>query len=348
MDGFVFVGFIVMVLIIVVYLVTITILHYYRNPIDGTVCSGQSIVTRNNLGERGEMGNHLFQLACVVAAGERSGAKVVLPPSVLQYPIAQLIDLSQFEFGTPPIDAVFHEYDNYEEIIIPADGRTYNVSGYRQAYHYFEDFRDLIRSTMKPRPQLLEQVRATLPEKYIAVHVRLGDYIKPMHSIPVLREFTRCTLEYYRRAVQHIRKLHPHCPVLVCTNSPDQVAPLLSHIDAKAQLTQAQNGVRPNLYDFCVLYQATAVVISNSTFSWWASYLRPGRPVVAPSPWWDPVGFVGTAMGLDGPYLHYPEWGLLNPETGAIVRRPHSKVGERPDTNSDTLNIYRLVRGMVQ
>jgi hypothetical protein len=266
----------------------------------------------------------------------------------MTHPIADVCDLTEYELGTPKVDAVFHEYDNYEAITIPPDGRTYDISGYRQAYQYFEDCRDLIRQKLRPNAELLSRVQGTVPSQYIAVHIRMGDYLKPMHTIPMLREFTRCTVQYYHTAVQHIKKVYPKAAILVCTNSPKLVQPLLPQIDSEARLTQSVDGTRPDLYDFAVIYLASAVVMSNSTFSWWAAYLRPGRPVVAPSPWWDPVGFVGTAMGLDGPYLHYPEWGLLDPQTGAIVRRPHSTVGDRPDTNSDTLNIYRLFRGMIQ
>lgn len=353
LDRFLLVGLIIVALIIMVYLVTVTVLHYWRNPTAATAVEPEgmhtpSTVTRANLGERGEMGNHMFQLACVLAAAHRSQAQVVLPPEVMQHPISDLCDLTGYTLGNPPVDAVFHEYDNYEAITIPADGRCYDISGYRQAYQYFEDSKDMIRERMRPRPSLVSAVAPTVPPQYIAVHIRMGDYIKPMHTIPMLREFTRCTIAYYAAAVQHIKKLYPDLPVLVCTNSPKLVGPLLSQIDPTAQLSTPVAGVRPQLYDFCVLYLASAVVMSNSTFSWWAAYLRPGRPVVAPSPWWDPAGFVGTAMGLDGPYLHYPEWGLLSPETGAIVRRPYSTEGERPDTNDDTLNIYRLFRGMIQ
>ena len=105
--------------------------------------------------------------------------------------------------------------------------------------------------------------------------------------------------------------------------------------------------ISPKFTDFCTLYLAEGLVISNSTYSWWAAYLRNNRTIICPTPWWDPVGFIGTGMGLNGPYLHYPEWWLLDADNGNIVRAPNSEEGEMEDTNSDTLNLYRMVRGIL-
>jgi hypothetical protein len=238
-------------------------------------------------------------------------------------------------------EATFYEYDNYEEIQIPPDGRIYEIRGYRQAYRYFEDIASNIRQTFIPRQSILDEVRVILPNYYIAVHIRRGDYIKAMHAIPLLREFKTCTLEYYKAGIRLLREKYPDCPLLVCTDSPNWVKPILSELDSNAILAPIPENMLSKFSDFCTLYLAEAVVMSNSTYSWWASYLRNNRLIICPSPWWDPSGFVGTAMGLDGPYLHYPEWILLNADTGQSVKEPQF------DTNKDTLNLYKLLRGLI-
>jgi hypothetical protein len=43
------------------------------------------------------------------------------------------------------------------------------------------------------------------------------------------------------------------------------------------------------LDEMLLMSRAPALVTANSSFSWWAAWLgdRPGRPVVAPRPWFD-------------------------------------------------------------
>ena len=356
MDMWFVSGFIVLIIIVVIYLGTMFLLYLRQNPTPNSLhqtrgpelgTPGKSIVTHTYIGSRGDMGNQIFQLASIIAAGARSNASVVFPTRLSSLPIIDLFDLTHFEWKDVVPDSTFYEYDNYEEIIVPSDGRIYDVSGYRQSYMYFDDSSDLIRDIFTPKPHISEAVRSVVPAEYIAVHIRKGDYIKLIHSFPLLREFRRCQLNYYKEGILRLRKIYPDCPLLVCTDSPKWVTPLLSELDPKAVLAPTVTNISPKYTDFVVLYHSLGVVMSNSTFSWWACYSNPGRPIFAPSPWWDPDGFIGTAMGLDGPYLHYPDWYLLDPDTGNLVRSPHSKLGERPDSNPDTLHIYRLVRGLL-
>lgn len=328
---------------------TLLLLYINKNPSiyqnnDG---NKQSIVTYNNLGKRGDMGNQLFQLACVIAAANRSNAKIVLPTSVLSLPLAKLFNMDQFEVKDLIPDAIYHEYDNYENIIIPKDGRIYNISGYRQAYKYFDDQSATVRKLLTPKIELINSVKNIVPSKYIAVHIRKGDYVKLIHKVPLLREFRRCQLQYYREGIKKLREYYHDYPLLVCTDSPKLITPILSELDNKAILAPSINNISPKFTDFIILYLANGLVMSNSTYSWMSSYLNPYKTVVCPTPWWDPDGFIGTSMGLNGPYMHYPEWWLLDADNGAIIREPYSNYGEKADNNHETLNIFRLVRGLL-
>lgn len=345
MNNFFLIGVVVLIVLIIL-LVGAYVVIWMTQP--EYVDSGQaSIVTHSKLGHRGEMGNQMFQIATLVSAGKRSQAQVVLPPKINDEPIMGLFDLSQYPQGKLEIDARFYEYDNYQHIDIPRNGKVYDIAGYRQAYHYFLDNEDGVRKLFTPREEVMQVVQQQLPSHYIAVHMRRGDYMKPMHYIPLLREFRRCQLAYYREGVRRLRLRYPTYPILVCTDSPDWVKTILPEIHPEAQLANIPEGIKPMYSDFCTLYQAHALVISNSTYSWWAAYLKPSRAVIAPSPWWDPSGFVGKAIALDGPYLHYPEWALLNPDDGSLVRVPFDEKNNRPDYDHVTPAIYKMVRGMM-
>lgn len=352
MDLFLVIGCVCILLLLIGYIIIKIYLYRYRNPTTQNLISqpnhgDQSIVTHTYIGKRGDMGNQIFQLACIMAAAERSNAKVILPSQINTLPIVQLFDLSLFSQETIIPDQTYYEYDNYELIDIPKDGRSYDIRGYRQAYKYFDDHANQIRKIFTPKLEILAAVRAILPPRYLAVHIRRGDYIKKIHNIPLFREFKQCQLAYYKEGIRILRMIYPELPILICTDSPKWVTPLLGDLDPLAKLTPTLPEVQPKFSDFCALYLAEGVVMSNSTYSWWAAYLRNNRPIICPTPWWDPRGFIGTGMGLNGPYLHYPEWLLLDADTGAIKRQPHSQEGEEDDTNSDTLDLYRMIRGVL-
>lgn len=351
MDIFLLIPCIIIAIIIIGYLVLTGVLHCYSNPNSIAIGTNEkpSIVTHTYMGTRGDMGNQIFQLATLIGAAKRSNANIVLPSRSKDLPMFKLFDM-EFEFKDIEIDGVFYEYDNYELINIPKDGKNYDIRGYRQAYKYFDDYRDDVIKTIKIKQELIDKLKPLLPEKYIAVHIRRGDYIKLIHKIPILREFRRCQLSYYQSAIKKIREIYHNEPLLVCTDSPDWVKTIMKELDPEhsdnIRLAPIHEEISPKFSDFITLYLSQAMVISNSTYSWWAAYLNNENiTVCAPTPWWDPDGLIGTGLGLDGPYLHYPSWYLFDTDDGHLVREPYSNKGEKLDLNHETLNIYRLIRG---
>ena len=111
-----------------------------------------------------------------------------------------------------------------------------------------------------------------LPKKYIAVHIRRGDYVKFIHHFPLLREFKRCEYAYFKAGIAHIRNIRPDlrdAEILICTDSPDKVDLQEFADDASVvSFAPVAPDVKPKFADFITLYLASAVVISNSTYSW--------------------------------------------------------------------------------
>ena len=169
---------------------------------------------------------------------------------------------------------------------------------------------------------------------------------------PLLREFKQCQLEYYKSAIKIMRQKFPRYPLLVCTDSPDKVIPILCELDDNIMIAPIAKNVSPKFSDFCTLYLAHAITIANSTYSWWAAYLNNKRLFIAPGPWWDPDGFIGSGMRLDGPYLHHPEWYICNADSGEIIKTPtkdykYDEIAISRKYTNDTINLYRLIRGIL-
>ena len=331
------------ILLALIY-ITIAISWSTTNPTTNStnsLANKVSTITYTSIGKRGDTGNQMFQIACAVAAADRSNAKLVLPTTFSKLPIYELFDLKDLRLQDVQVDNYYREQDNYEHIIVPSDGLTYDIRGYRQATKYFDAYAIKIRQLFTPKAEHLEKMRAVLPQQYIAVHIRRGDYVKAMHKIPLLREFRRCQLAYYQAAIKLLRKTYPSCPILICTDSTKWVQSLLTQLDTNAILAPIPVDIKPKIADFCTLYLANSIVISNSTYSWWAAYLNNKREIIAPTPWWDPDGFIGTAYRLHGNWLHFPEMQLLDADTG------EARTVENITDDTEPLLLYKLIRGML-
>jgi len=164
------------------------------------------------------------------------------------------------------------------------------LRGYWQSERYFADVADVLRSELVLRqlPQgnaaaVVRQI-AACPNS-AALHVRRGDYLAPhtagIHGV--------CGIEYYRAAVQHVRRTAGDVRWWIFSDDLQWVRrePFLSSL---GQVVESD--VQDPLGDFLAMRCCRHFVIANSTFSWWAAWLgeRQGSVVVAPQRWFlDPT-----------------------------------------------------------
>lgn len=149
-----------------------------------------------------------------------------------------------------------------------------HLIGYFQSARYWVGREKLIRSLFPLRDGVCRQYG---PQPIVA-HVRRGDYLqKPDYHVPL-------PIEYYRNAFL-AADAGPDVPVIVHTDDPewcrDQFgASVTIKSPPHATVTEA-------LWDFAT---AGAVVIANSSLSWWGAYLGQCPRVFAPSRWFGPKG----------------------------------------------------------
>ena len=144
------------------------------------------------------------------------------------------------------------------------------------------DVRDLVRAG-------LERYAPPGQRKYIAVHVRRGDYV---NNATYRATFGVCSAGYYRQALS---LLDPGLPVIFVTDDPEWCTALVSELriaGREARLSGAAN----HYEDLAILAGANEVVLANSTFSWWGAYLGGSQRIVCPTPWFaDPARDRGLA-----------------------------------------------------
>lgn len=170
--------------------------------------------------------------------------------------------------------------------------RTRFLKGYFQSWKYFEllDEKPILDDTCIPSPSswFKEMSQEIVTKNPIAVHVRRGDYsLDENQSIGLL------SIKYYKEAFSNLDKSKP---IWVFSDSPDLVENEFKYLDFK--LTFVKPPVESDPVESLLLMSlASDIVISNSTFSWWAAFLsRTNTRVIAPSKWYksqsDPLDLI--------------------------------------------------------
>ena len=144
------------------------------------------------------------------------------------------------------------------------------VRGWFQSEKYFHDIAPTIKRELRVREVSSDAVRRLaaqmLQENSVCVHVRRGDYIG-------YNRFDVCTEDYFRRAVEYVRERVAHPVFYVFSNNPAELDWIREHYVFLEGAHFVREGV-DELDDLYLMYHCRHHIISNSTFSWWGSYLK--------------------------------------------------------------------------
>lgn len=166
-----------------------------------------------------------------------------------------------------------HKYD--ADINKIKKGTT--LVGYFQSVNYFEpisgDIFKLIDSALDAKQQISSQ---------FALHARRGDYL----ALPERRNGGLTSINYFEKA---LTRLAAHVPKgtepLLFSDSPELASNELADIP---NLKLFDDSLLNDLQTLVLMSRSAGLIMSNSTFSWWAGWLtnlRGNSPVVAPTPW---------------------------------------------------------------
>ena len=162
----------------------------------------------------------------------------------------------------------------YHEATFGWDGNVYNKPldtyyvGYWQTAKYFvpalrDDFKHWLNFPLSAR----------LPEGYVSIHVRRGDYLnsgtKEFHG--TLSE------DYYQAAIDYVKSRVLNPTFVVYTDDPNM----------KEFMGYPIGSTSNQHLDLWALTGFSHSILANSTFSWFGAWLgeKPGQIVVAPKQW---------------------------------------------------------------
>jgi hypothetical protein len=228
--------------------------------------------------------NQMFKVATAYAHAKRNGYTLAIrvryarDRNLLTY----LPQLAPYFIPFSKHPAVWNE-PAFSYTPIPAEAQQ--LGGYYQSSRYFDDVRDEVCALFDPpQKEEIEHRHAAILRGApcgIAVHVRRGDYVIQPQKHGIL------TIAYYEKAVAAARERmgDPAAPLYVFSDD-------IPWCRAQPLFSGATFVVEP--VDYAALHimsQFHAIVMSNSTFSWWAAYMgQQSKTVIAPGRWFGPAG----------------------------------------------------------
>jgi hypothetical protein len=263
----------------------------------------------------GGLGNQLFIFAAAYAQAQRLGCRLVVDASRYSnqnhsrvYELDFLEDLADETLRFPPrlsrprfirrrrtahTPFIFEEnsavrYDPSIEKITP--GTT--LVGYFQSWKYFDGVADLLFK------RLSASVGKHAP---ITLHLRRGDYLNAQTA----KFHGLATADYAKGAIALLSALGVVGSVAVFSDEQDRVARELDGFPGNL-IFPDQTGMSA-LASLQQLASGEHMIMSNSSFSWWAAWVidrRSGGYIIAPRPW-----FQDDAAASD---LLLPNWITLD------------------------------------
>lgn len=162
------------------------------------------------------------------------------------------------------------------------------LDGYFQSPKYFVGVEDQIRDELtrvcSPSSWMLaKEAELASLGKWTAIHVRRGNYA----SHPSMGFVG---IDFYMRAVRLLDEVNGRLPLVLFSDTPEVLGEFVEIWGDRLQVVAPPASTRP-IESLTVMSHASALVIGNSTFSWWAAFLRHryGRTVIAPRPWLNDV-----------------------------------------------------------
>jgi hypothetical protein len=223
----------------------------------------------------------------VIEDNRPKGLNVQKLKVLLQRQVARLGKLLSLQI--PGGKKCFGELGNFETEEIGFDPSIEHiksgglVQGYFQTYKYFDRVLEIGHPPVKlrnPSNWYLAMTRRIRIESPIIIHARRGDYANHATTIGVLKT------DYYKNALDRISSGTKSTTRVWLFSDDATWAETLA--DALSDWpTEIINQPKdcPAAEIMMLMAQGSAIVISNSTFSWWAAKLGNIKKVVAPSPW---------------------------------------------------------------
>lgn len=173
----------------------------------------------------------------------------------------------------------------FDNEVLSKRGNIY-LEGYWQSYKYFNGIKKFIYHDFQSKNAVNysnPEISKWLKEKNFAViHVRRGDYVTNNLAKDVLGALPA---NYYLKAATYIKKLRAIKRYVIVSDEIDWCRQSLSQVE---KLGEVMYYAGNEIEDLNLMEHSAGNVLSNSTFSWWGSYLNrnASKIIISPKKWY--------------------------------------------------------------
>jgi hypothetical protein len=167
-------------------------------------------------------------------------------------------------------------------------------------YRHIEDIRQILKNSFSFKKELPDNLVILLAEmkkrKTVAIHVRRGDYVGDR-----IRDV--CSMSYFRNAIQLISSKCDDLFFYIFSDDINYIKTNFFFLDNYIIIDNSSLET-PDYYDLYLMTQVNHLIISNSTFSWWAAWLNsnPEKIVIVPEL------YLSDNSWVQSDKLYPPEW----------------------------------------
>ena len=262
------------------------------------------MISFDELGNKGWIGNTMFQYAALRGIAAHRGYDFVVPPNdqsrTCNYLLHDVFELSSVKYNGymgglyrhKTSDDMCHSTTfHFNQEFYDECPDNVNISGFYQSEKWFKNIENSIRKDFNFKDYILEpcqEMISSFDVTPIFLHVRRGDYVKrPEYHFNL-------DITYFKKALS----LFSNEPVLVFSDDiewcrdqqlfqsdrfhfseTEDRLPMSSFVSNQGY----KEGALTPEFDLCLMTLCDGAIISNSSYSWWGAWLQSRtRKVVCP------------------------------------------------------------------
>ena len=204
-------------------------------------------------------------------------------------------------FSPPHKRGVYEERGFHFDNRFFKSNRTVYLKGYWMSYKYFEDHEVVIKKDFTIRKEKIVHLKELVEEingcNSVAVHIRCTDR-KDAGNLELYGEIPA---SYFKEGIEHIRQKKGNVHLYIFS---DDIELAKGYIPSNLPHTFVSTNITKSaIEDLYLMTECKNVVMTNSTFSWWAAYLNRhnDKIIIVPERWYN----VAPYNYQD---VYYPSW----------------------------------------
>ena len=183
----------------------------------------------------------------------------------------------------------------YKEIILKENVQYYCIDGYYQSYKYFDlkDFKNMIKFNHSKKRQ------KTPNNNDVCLHIRRTDYmLNNFHKV--------LSLNYYYNSLKDIERTMTIGNIYIFSDDLNWIRDNFKW-ECKNNTKITFVSLKTDIDELSLMNKFKIIVIANSSFSWWASYVgSENKTIYAPENWFN------TGCHLNTKDLRPPNWNVID------------------------------------